>query len=411
MAGNTLLTISEITLEATRVLENQLTFANKINRDYDDKFAIEGAKIGDTINIRKPPRYVGRSGAALQLEDSTETSVPLTLSTQFGVDVVFTTKDLTLSIDMFSERFLKPALATVANKIDFDGLALYKTVANYSGTPGTTPTQLLTYLNAGVLLDNEACPDDGARAVCLNPNTQAQIVNSLTGLFNPQGQISKQYTKGKMGEAVNLDWYKDQNINTHTIGPLGGTPLLDVVTGPSTGSTIALKGWTSAAAKRLNRGDVFTIANVFQVNPQNRQSTGQLRYFVATADASSDSSGKMQVNIFPALTPPNVDGTPTQFQTVDSIPVDGAAITVWGSAGTLTPQNMAFHRNAFTLGTADLLLPKGVDMAARVSDKDSGLSVRMIRAYDINNDRLPCRLDVLYGYAAIYPELAVRVPA
>lgn len=405
--SNTLLTISEITLEAVRVLENQLTFANKINRDYDDQFAIEGAKIGDTINIRKPPRYIGRTGAALQIEDSTETSVPLTLGTQFGVDIVFTTKDLTLSIDRFSERFLKPALATVANKIDRDGLQLYQTVANYVGTPGTTPNQLLTYLNAGVFMDNEATPDDGLRTVCLNPQMQATIVNALSGLFNPQGQIGKQYIKGRMGEAANLDWYKDQNVNVHTIGPLGGTPL--VTSSGSSGSTLVTRGWTASAASRLKKGDIISIANVNAVNPQNRQVTGTPRYFVVTADFSSDGSGNGSVSISPAIVGPVSATVPAQFQNVDAIPVDGAAITVFGAASTQTPQGLAFHRDAFTLGTADLYLPKGVDMAARVSDKDTGLSVRMVRAYDINNDRCPCRLDVLYGYAAIYPELACRV--
>lgn len=408
--SNTLLTISEITLEAVRVLENQLTFANKINRDYDDQFAIEGAKIGDTINIRKPPRYVGRTGQALQIEDSTETSIPLTLGTQFGVDIVFTTKDLTLSIDRFSERFLKPALATVANKIDRDGLALYQSVANYVGTPGTTPSQLMTYLNAGVLMDNEATPDDGLRTVCVNPQMQATIVNALTGLFNPQKNIGEQYVKGEMGEAANLKWYKDQNVNVHTIGQQGGTPLFDG-TGATSGSTIKIKGWTSAAATRVKKGDIFSIANVNAVNPQSRQITGTVRYFVATADGASDVSGNMTLSISPAIVGPNLDGSPSQFQNVDALPIDGAAITMFGAASVQTPQGLAFHRDAFTLGTADLYLPKGVDMAARVSDKDTGLSVRMVRAYDINLDRCPCRLDVLYGYAPIYQELACRVAA
>lgn len=408
---NTLLTISEITLEATRVLENQLTFANKINRDYDDQFAQSGAKIGDTINIRKPPRYIGRTGQALQVEDSTETSVPLTLSTQFGVDIVFTTKDLTLSIDKFSERFLKPALATVANKIDYDGLQLYKTVANFVGTPGTTPNALLTYLTAGVYMDNEACPDDGLRNLCLNPIAQATIVDALKGLFNPTGQLSTQYIKGRMGEAAGFDWYKDQNVAVHTVGAQGGTPLVN--TANQTGSALVTDGWSNST-KVLVKGDIITLGvlasgtGVQSVNPQSRQVTGQLRNFVVTQDVTSDGSGNATINIFPALTPA-VNGNSVQFQTVDVSPADNCVINVWGTAGKASPQNLAFHRDAFVLGTADLLLPKGVDMAGRVSDKDTGLSVRMVRAYDINSDRLPCRLDVLYGYAGIYPELACRI--
>ena len=404
--NNILLTISEITLEATRVLENELTFANKINRQYDDQFAIEGAKIGDTINIRKPPRYVGRTGQALQLEDSTETSVPLSLGTQFGVDIVFTTKDLTLSIDRFSERFLKPALATVANKIDRDGLALYSKVYNYVGTPGTTPNAALTYLNAGVLLDNESCPVDGLRTACLNPIAEATIVNALTGLFNPQKTISEQYIKGRMGEALGFEFYKDQNVNVATIGALGGTPVVNAA--GQSGSAITTSGWSNNTLV-LNAGDIIQFAGVYAVNPQSRQTTGLLRNFVVTAPVTSNGSGVATITISPALTPPISVTQPAQFQTVTATPANNAAVTIYGAAGTSTPQNLVFHRDAFTLGTADLYLPKGVDMAARVSDEDTGLSVRMVRAYDINLDRCPCRLDVLYGFAAVYPELAVRV--
>ena len=404
--SNTLLTISEITLEATRVLENQLTFANKINREYDDQFAIEGAKIGDTINIRKPPRYVGRTGPALQLEDSTETSVPLSLSTQFGVDIVFTTKDLTLSIDRFSERFLKPALATVANKIDRDGMALYSKVYNYVGTPGTTPNATLVYLNAGVLLSNEAAPKDGLRSLCINPAAQAAIVNSLTGLLNPAKAISEQYINGEMGDALGFKWYEDQNVNVATVGALGGTPVVNAA--GQTGNAITTSGWT-ANTTVLNVGDIVQFAGVYAVNPQSRQTTGLLRNFVITAPVTSNGSGVATLNVSPALTPPVSTTQAAQFQTVTASPANNASVTVWGAAGTQSPQNMAFHRDAFTLGTADLYLPKGVDMAARVSDEDTGLSVRMVRAYDINNDRCPCRLDVLYGYAAVYPELAVRI--
>lgn len=409
--SNTLLTISEITLEATRVLENSLTFASRINREYDDQFAVAGAKIGDTVNIRKPPRYVGRTGAALALEDAVETSVPLTLDTQFGVDIVFSSKDLALSIDQFSQRFLKPALATVANKIDYDGLQLYNKVANYVGTPGSTPNAALTYLQAGVLLDNEATPVDDMRSLCVSPIAEATIVDSLKGLFHSGSELSQQYVKGRMGNALGFDWYKDQNVAVHTVGAQGGTPLVNGA--GQTGSTLVTDGWSNST-KVLNKGDIIYLGSlasgtaVQQVNPQNRQPTGQYRYFVVTADVTSDGSGNASIPIYPAIVPP-VGGVPQQFQTVNASPANNLAITVFGAAGKTSPQSMAFHRDAFVLGTADLILPKGVDMAARVSSKDTGLSVRMVRAYDINNDRLPCRLDVLYGYSAVYPELACRV--
>lgn len=399
--ANTLLTISMITREALRVLENNLTFAKGVNRQYDDQFAKSGAKIGDTLNIRKPARYVGRTGATLSVEDHTETSVPLQLATQFGVDVQFTSKDLALSLDDFGKRFLNPAMATVANKIDRDGLLSYRDVFNAVGTPGTVPNSLLTYLNAGVKMDFQACPKDGERSIVVGPLAQATIVDALKGLFQSSDQIKDQYESGNMGRTAGFKWSMDQNVITHTFGPQGGTPLVNGAS--QTGTSLATKGWTASAASRLKQGDIFTIAGVNAVNPQTRQSTGQLAQFVVTADFSSDGSGNGAVSIYPAIT------TSGAFQTVDSSPADGAAITVMGTASQLSPAHIAYHRDAFCLGMADLPLPGGVDMASRISDNQLGVSIRMVRQYDIVNDRFPCRLDVLYGWKTIYPELACRV--
>lgn len=400
--ANALLTASMITNESLRVLENNLTFAKGVNREYDGKFAQEGAKIGDTLNIRKPARYVGRTGATMSIEDHTETSVPLQLTTQFGVDTSFTTKDLTLSVDEFSDRIVKPAMATIANKIDRDGLALYKNVYNSVGTPGTTPNLLKTYLQAGAKLDYEGAPRDGNRAAIIDPTAQVEIVDALKSLFQSGDQIKKQYEQGNMGLAAGLKWSMDQNVNVHTVGPLGGTPLVNGV--PSQGATtLVTDGWTAAAAARLKQGDVFTIAGVYAVNPQSRQSTGQLRQFVVTADVSSDGSGNLTAAIAPAIQSTGA------FATVDSLPADNAAITVLGAANTLSPANMIYHKDAFVLGCADLMLPEGVHMAARASDKQLGISIRMVRQYAITGDTIPCRFDVLYGWKAVYPELACRV--
>lgn len=402
--ANTLLTISMITREALRVLENNLAFAKGVNREYDDKFAIEGAKIGDTLNVRKPARYKGRTGQTLAVEDHTETSVAVQLTTQYGVDLSFTSKDMALSIDDFSKRILQPALANVANKIDRDGLVMaYQSVANAVGVPGTVPNTLKTYLQAGAKMDDEATPRDGSRSLVIGPWAQVEIVDSLKGLFQSGAQIKDQYESGNMGLAGGFKWSMDQNVVSHVVGPLGGTPLVNGV--PASGATtLVTDAWTAAAAPRLKKGDVFTIANVYAVNPQSRQSTGQLRQFLVTADVSSDGAGNATIPIYPAIIS-NVSA----YQTVDALPADNAAITVLGTAGTVSPAHMAYHKDAFTLVCADLPLPKGVDMAARVSDKQLGLSVRMVRAYDINSDAFPCRLDILFGWKAIYPELACRV--
>jgi len=405
--ANTLLTISMITREALYVLRNQLSFARRVRRDYDDSFGIEGAKIGDTLNVRKPPRYLGRTGPNLSIEDATETSVPVVLNQQVGVDISFTSKDLALSIDDFSERFIQPAVAAIANKIDADGLQLYKQVADYVGTPGAVPNSLMTYLQAGVKLDDNAAPMDGNRYITINPLMQATIVDALKGLFQSSEEIRKQYLKGRMGTAAGFEWAMDQNCPSHTVGNVGGTPQVNGAN--QTGNTLITNGWTSGST--LKAGDIITIAGVNKVNPQNRQDVGYQQQFVVTADATADASGNMTINIYPAITPSGA------FKTVTASPAHNAAIQVFGKpstnfsdvAGKTFREGLAFHRDAFTLACADLPLPQGVDMAARVSDKELGLSIRMVRAYDISTDKFPCRLDVLYGWAALRPELACRI--
>lgn len=400
--ANTLLTISMVTKEALAVLENNLTFAKGVNREYDDQFAIGGAKIGDTLNVRKPARYVGRTGATLAVEDHTVTSVPVVLDTQFGVDLNFTSKELTLSIDEFSDRIIKPAMAVVANKIDSAGLIkAYQSTYNAVGTPGTIPTTLKTYLQAGAKMDYEATPRDGDRSLVIDPSAQVEIVDSLKGLFQSGEQIKSQYEKGNMGLAGGFKWSMDQNIPVHTVGPLGGSPTVNGAA--QTGASLVTNGWTAAAAPRLNKGDVFTIAGVFAVNPQTRTTTGQLRQFVVTSAVSSDGAGNATIQISPAIT---LVGS---YQTVNALPAAGAAIVVLGAAGAVSPSHLAYHKNAFTLVCADLVLPKGVDMAARISDKQLGLSARMVRQYDVVNDKFPCRFDILFGWAALYPELACRI--
>lgn len=402
-AGNTLLTISMITKEALRILENNLAFTKRVNRQYDDKFAIEGAKIGYVVNARKPVRYVVTTGQALSIQDATETQVPVTLTTQDHVDFQFSSADLALSVDDFKDRFLQPAVSALANKIDYAGLSLYNQVSNAVGTPGTVPNALLTYLLAGVALDNNAAPQDDNRHVVITPKMQAYIVDALKGLFQQASAIAQQYVKGTMGVSSGFSWAMDQNCPTHTIGALGGTPLVNGAA--QTGSSLITNGWTAAAANRLKLGDIFTLAGVFGINPQSRQSTGDLQQFVCTADVASDGSGNATIPIYPPIT------TSGAYQTVSAAPASGAALTVFGAATTATPQGMAFHRDAFTLVTADLPVPKGVDMGSRVSDKQLGVSLRIVRAYDINTDQWPCRIDVLYGWASLRPELACRICA
>src|SRR5262245_27876173 len=394
-----------ITREALRVLENSLTFTKQINRSYDSQFGRSGAKIGTVLNVRKPPRYVGRTGATMVIEDSTESSVPVTLTTQFGVDIQFSSVEMGLSIDDFSNRFLKPACAVIANKIDFDGLGLYQTVPNVVGTIASIPADLQAYLDAGVALDDNCAPRDSSRAVVFSPRMQASLVNGLKGLFQSAEKIADQYEQGTMGLAGGFKFSMDQNTRIHTVGPLGGAPIVSGA--GQTGSSLLTSGWTAAAASRLKKGDIFTIANVYAVNPQNRQTSPALRQFVVTADFSSAADGTGTISIYPPIVGPA--GAAAKDQTVSALPAASAPITVAGTASSTVTNALAFHKEAFTLATADLPLPDGTDRAARVSDSQLGLSIRMIRDYSISTDQFPCRLDVLYGWASLYPEWACRI--
>lgn len=401
MAGNNLLTISMITREAARILENNLCFTKQIRRNYSDEFARSGAKIGSVLNIRKPPKYIGRTGRVCAVEDVVESSVPLALTTQFGVDMSFTSAEMALSIDDFSDRILKPAIAVVANKIDRDLLSLYTTVPNVVGSAGTVPNALLTYLMAGVALDDNMAPRDNNRAIVVNPIQQATIVDALKGLFQSADQIEDQYEKGTMGITAGFKWCMDQNVWVHTAGPYGGAPI--VAGGSQVGSTLLVSGFTAAAALRLKKGDTFTLAGVNAVNGQNRQDLGYLRTFTVTADVNSAADGTASVPIYPPIVASGAT------QTVTASPAASTPLTMLLTANQKAAQALAFHKDAFTFASADLPLPDGVDRAARVSDSQLGLSIRMIRDYSICDDAWPTRLDILYGFAAVYPELACRI--
>jgi hypothetical protein len=414
--SNTLLTISKITNEALMVLENELTFTSEINREYDDQFAVAGAKIGATVNVRKPARFIGTTGPALSVEDFNETSIPVTLNTQFHVDTQFSTADLALSLDMFSDRVIKPGVAAIANKIDRDGLVLAKNnIANIVGTAGVPPTSLLTYLTGQAYLDSEGAPRDGRRACIVEPFTSATIVDSLKGLFMPSAKISEQYEKGMMGtDSAGMRWKMDQNVVSQTFGSYASATLS---TNTATFTGALTSGWASSstitiaaasAAAPIQQGDVITIANVYAVNPQNRQpyGTNRLRNFVVTSAVTISSGGSASVTVSPAII------TAGQFQNVFvSATSSSAVVTPFNNTGTVSPQNIILHRNCETLACADLELPAGVVFAGRASDKELGLSIRVVRQYTINNDSVPCRMDVLYGWAMLYPELGCRVAA
>lgn len=400
--ANTILTPSMIAKEALMAFKNQLGFTKNINKQYSEEFAKKGAKIGSSVTIRKPPRFTVADGATLVNQDVTEESTSLSLDKQKHVAFKFSSVELTLSVDEFRKRYIDNAVIALANQVDSDGLLMaYQSTFNSVGTPGTVPSALLTYLQAQQKLNEMACPKGNKRSFHINPAASTSIVDNLKSLFQSSEQISKQYEEGYMGVAAGGKWMMSQNIYTHVTGQQGGTPLVNG--GSQSGASLITDGWTASAANRLKKGDVFTIANVFAVNPVTKQSTGALQQFVVTADAASDGSGNLTASISPSIV------TSGALQTVSASPADNAAITVVGAGSVSSPQNILCHEDAFVMGCADLELPGGVDFAAVASDPESGLSMRIVRAYDISADSFPCRLDILYGHKAVRPEWACRI--
>lgn len=453
---NNLLTISYITNEGLVVLENELVFADGVDKQYAAEFGVNGAKIGAVCNVRRPPRYLGTFGPALNVEDTNESYIPVPLNYQFHVDVQFTTADLLLSMDLFRTRVLQPMMATVSNRVDSDGLYFaYQQTAQTVGTFGTPASTYLSYALANSQLANEAVPA-GPRRICIDPLTAAYAADGVKGLFNPQISISEFFRKGMINkQTAGLDWYEDQNVVAFSTGAGGGTPTLSATTHTGIISTgwvqqgfIETTGWTASANPRVKVGDVIQIAGVFPVNPQSRTRyqngapNGGLKQFVVlppggytqnpvgtatpglqfaaasltsgTFDAttgiySSTAGGALSIMIGEAVI------TGGQFQNATAPSSTTAALFINGQAastfinGTVSPQSIAYHKTAFALAFADLPLPRGVQDAARASDPDIGMSMRMVTQYTINNDAMPTRCDILYGWAGLYRNMAVRV--
>ena len=389
--ANTLLTPTQVTRKALMILHQKLNFVGSINRDYDDSFAKDGAKIGDTLKIRLPNQYSVRSGANLAAQDTTEQSVSLQVGTQQGVDVNFSSNELTLSLDDFSDRVLEPAMSVLAAAIEVDAMNMVSDVYNQVSNTGA-PITFNKVLNARKLLVDNLAPL-GDRTCNLNTQDNVDLVDALKGLFQDSNNIAKQYREGYMGRTAGFDFMENtlwpvQNrgdaagyvCNTST-GITSGTPTITVSTGSGT----------------FKKGDVFTIAGVFRVHPETKAVTSQLQQFVVTTDSTT-----------------SVAVSPTPISTAgatQNISISGAGagkvVTVAGTASTPYGLSMAYHKSAFAFATADLVLPRGVDFAAR--EVLDGISMRIVRQYNISNDTFPCRVDVLYGYKTVRPQVACRL--
>ena len=397
---NSLLTIDMITRKALEILENNLVITRNVNRQYDDSFAVEGAKIGSTLRIRLPDRALVTDGAALQVQDDNEQFTSLAVTSQKHIGVNFTTAEMTMQLDDFADRVLKPRISQLAASIDADVANSFRSIFQSVGTPGTTPATSLVLLQAQQKL-NESAALMSPRYATVNPAANAALVEGMKGLFNPTSTISRQFKNGMMGEGI-LGYEEiamSQSIKLLTTGSrTNGTVNTTVATQGAT--SISLTGL--GASTTIRAGEVFTIGSVFSVNPQTRESTGSLQQFVVTTDVTASAGGVATVSVSPAIfTAANA------LATVDTFPQSTAAVTFLGAASTAFPQNLVYHKDAITFATADLLLPQGVDMASRAVH--NGISLRIVRQYDINNDRMPCRIDVLYGYGVIRPQMACRI--
>jgi P22 coat protein - gene protein 5 len=392
-ATNTLLNINMITAKALAILHAKLNFIGSINRQYDSSFADSGAKIGTTLRIRNPVQYTVSSGPTLSIQNSVETNTTLTVNTQKHVDFSFSSVELTMNIDDFSARYIEPAVAVLASNIEADALSMVTGVWNQVNGHGNAQTFKNFLLGRKALIDNLTPRTKQWQArLCTQDNVD--LVDSLKGLFQSSQKISTQYTDGVMGETAGFLFAENTLIPGFTRGAGSQTYAVNGLS--QTGSNLIVNTGTGAC----NAGDVFTISGVYRVHPETKAATTTLQQFVLTA-AYAGGNGTLAVA-------PSIVATGA-FQNVSRAPTTGDVITFAGTSSGTSGLSIVYHPDAFTFATADLVMPGGVDMASRAS-KD-GLSIRVVRQYSISDDTLPCRLDILYGYQAVRPQLACRLAA
>ena len=393
---NSILTPTAVTREALRILHQKLNFVGNIKRDYDDSFAKSGAKIGDSLKIRLPNQYTVRTGATLSAQDTSEISTTLQVATQKGVDLNFTSVDLTLSLDDFSKRILDPAMSVLAANIEADALSMMLDVYQNVNNIGSAIT-FGKLMSSRKVLNDALTPIDNNRSILLNTQDNVDLVDGLKGLFQDSAAIKEQYREGSMGRTGGFDFYENTLIANQATGTSAAA------TGYTVNGAVTANGSTAVTlavgANTFKKGDVITFAGCNRVHPETKADTGVLQQFVVTADYAG---GAGSLSFAPAIY------TSGGRQNVVAAGIaNGVAVAKIGGASAIYKPSLAFHKDAFAFATADLVMPQGVDFASRqVLD---GISMRIVRQYDINNDKFPCRLDVLYGYKTIRPELACRI--
>lgn len=398
MASNAFNNVASISKMAMDCLENNLTFTKFVNRQYDDQFRADGAKNGDSCNIRIPGSYSTRSGSVANPQGYNDTYKPLTLS-QYGVDLAFTTKELRLNIEdgeAFKQNVLNPMIAPLANLIDQQGTALLTQIYQATGTPATAMTDLQGFLDGGAVLDEAAVPRDGEWSAIMAPRCQSSIVGGLKTLFNPNDDIAEQYRNGTMGRlAGGFKFSMDQNITAAAVGTRAAATAA-YASGATEGGTSVV---ASAGSGNVAVGDVFTIAGVYKVNPVSKASTGQLQQFVVTAAAAYTAL---------AFQPAMYTSASGPLQNITALPSGTPAIVFLGATGVVGTNNVVFHKDAFGLVCVDLPKPEGVN-CTRVRSKKLNVPLRMIQWYNGTQDTELYRLDVLFGWSVLRPTFATRV--
>jgi hypothetical protein len=408
MPNNIILTPSVFVKGVLMNLEGYLAVGANMSHEYSKEFGKKQAQVGDTVSIKKPQRFTPSTGLQYQPQPLSMQKVQITIGDVTGVHFDWDSVEETLSIEDAQANYFKPAAIAISSVINANAAQFCaQNTFNAVGTPGTTPTTIDTYLGAGDKIVQLGLPPEEDLTCIINRKFSSSYVIGQKALFNPAGQISSMVKKGSIAdETLGYSFRKDQTIYTQTTGPLGGTPLSSGSANTADGGNNATmnlltKGWTSSAASRLVVGDRFTIATVYSVHPQTKASTGDLQQFVVLAPFSSDGSGNGSVSIAPAITPSG------QYQNVTVAPIDGSAITVFGAAGTASPQGLLMHKNAFAFVSVPLATPKtGVVYSAQHTDPKTGISLALVQFFNGETRVQGTRFDVLTGFGVLYREMS-----
>ena len=408
-----ILTNTVITREAARILHQEGTFLGNVNRQYVDQFAQSGAKIGTSVNLRLPSKYTVRTNATYAGQDHVERSTPFTVSSQYGVDVSFTTIDRTMSLDDFSKRVLRPAMKQLAAKIEYDAMAVaYKSVNNYVNATTDTKLTYRYFQKAGQALTDNLAPT-GDRSAILTPASMVEFLDATKGLFAAQSNLNEQFREGMMGRTGGFDVGENTLLPVHSTGTLAGSPLTN---GSALGTSTTANAWVSqttinidgaTSSTTLLAGDIITLSGVYAIHPESKANTGRLQTFVVQASVTLTTAATgYDVVVKPGL----IYGAGNAFQNTVLSGVantDGLTVTRIGAANTAFAQDLFFHKDAFVFASVDLedVSPYGAQCSRAVSDS---ISMRWVQQYSPTADTVVGRFDVLWGFAPLYPELAVR---